>query len=158
MTTILGSLAIQIGNRIRTTEGTERNPNRREDLLRITALVTADGLDNPDRPPEPVAQVRVLPGALSDVMISALPGDSFLQGARLPLVLFVAKEGSKPQTSLTRPEPLDHRSSCPDVGMKRGWPRYTGGLVPLGESLRLGRMAVPAEVAPCRFDASTEPP
>ena len=64
MTTILGSLAIQIGNRIRTTEGTERNPNRREDLLRITALVTADGLDNPDRPPEPVAQVRVLPGAL----------------------------------------------------------------------------------------------
>jgi hypothetical protein len=31
-------------------------------------------------------------------------------------------------------------------------------LVPLGESLRLGRTAVWADVTPCRFDASTEPP
>jgi hypothetical protein len=35
--------------------------------------------------------------------------------------------------------------------------RYDGCLVPLGESLRLGRTAVSADVAPCRFDASTEP-
>lgn len=30
-------------------------------------------------------------------------------------------------------------------------------LVPLGESLRLGRTAITADGAPCRFDASTEP-
>jgi hypothetical protein len=45
---------------------------------------------------------------------------------------------------------------CAD-GTVRGVPRYNGLLAPLGESLRLGRMADLADVAPCRFDASTEP-
>lgn len=36
-------------------------------------------------------------------------------------------------------------------------PRYDECLVPLGESLRLGRTAMSATVAPCRLDASTEP-
>lgn len=35
--------------------------------------------------------------------------------------------------------------------------RYDESLVPLGESLRLGRTAMSATVAPCRLDASTEP-
>jgi hypothetical protein len=42
-------------------------------------------------------------------------------------------------------------------GMNWASSRYDGCLVPLGESLRLGRTAVSADVAPCRFDASTEP-
>jgi hypothetical protein len=37
------------------------------------------------------------------------------------------------------------------------YPRYDECLVPLGESLRLGRTAMTADVAPCRLDASTEP-
>ena len=36
----------------------------REVLFRDTWSNDKDGLDKPDRPPEPVAQVRVLPGAL----------------------------------------------------------------------------------------------
>lgn len=36
-------------------------------------------------------------------------------------------------------------------------PLYNELLIPLGESLRLGRTAIWATVAPCRLDASTEP-
>jgi hypothetical protein len=41
-----------------------------------------DGLDNPDRPPEPVAQVRVLPGALNfaDGRTFSVAGQPALQG------------------------------------------------------------------------------
>ncbi len=45
---------------------------------------------------------------------------------------------------------------CADATI-RSVPRYNGLLAPLGESLRLGRTADSADVAPCRFDASTEP-
>ena len=38
-------------------------PPGREGVFRTTGMDREEGLDNPDRPPEPVAQVRVLPGA-----------------------------------------------------------------------------------------------
>jgi hypothetical protein len=38
-------------------------PDGRTTLLRVTATGSKNGLDKPDGPPEPVSQVRVLPGA-----------------------------------------------------------------------------------------------
>jgi hypothetical protein len=75
-----------------------------------------------------------------------------------------------PDESLSRTEirwPIFHIGGTPGRNLRRRSPGvdgtvsrsplYAGYLVPLGESLRLGRMAASADVAPCRFDASTEP-
>ena len=55
-------LAIQIGNRMGATQKTEVN-RWIEGPVQKHWSERARRLDNPERPPEPVAQVRVLPGA-----------------------------------------------------------------------------------------------
>jgi hypothetical protein len=88
--------------------------------------------------------------------ISLVPPGTLL--GRLPRL---PKPGSEPKGKWSGVK--GNAASCTTVDLgpaetNNGSLRYAGALVPLGESLRLGRTAMSADAAPCRFDASTEPP
>ena len=78
-------VAIRFGSQLRPVEQTATDQMDEKTLLRVTAPGWQDSLDNPNGPPEPAAQVRVLPGAL-------LPGRSLFPLDPGPAVIFVVLE------------------------------------------------------------------
>jgi len=101
-----------------------------------------DGVEDPDGPPEPLSWFESCRGRSVDRI-----------GCRHIIECSAVMEYAAVRRNLLGRRP---RSTWTD--------ERTTGLCgrmqvssPLGESLRLGRTAILADAAPCRFDASTEP-